>query len=289
MGENTAIEWASHTFNPWVGCTKVSPGCKFCYAEHLMDHRMGRAKWGAGQPRQRTSLANRRKPIAWDKAAAKAGIRQRVFSASLSDVFDVEAPQEWRDELWALIAKTSNLDWLLLTKRPQNVMGMVPASWKFLFPKNVWMGVSVENQDAANERIPILLDIPACTRFLSCEPLLGPVDLTRVRVPWGERNALDGAVEGRGMTPSIDWVIVGGESGANARPMHPEWARSLRDQCLVSGTRFFFKQWGEWGPSQIEAVLNGEMEMSMLGKKSAGRLLDGELYSSIPRYNEAER
>ena len=257
MGSMTKIEWADSTLNMWIGCSRVSPGCKNCYAEVLMDQRMGRVKWGPGNPRSRTSAGNWRKPIAWDRDHeaffAKHGRRQRVFCASLADWLDHEVPVEWLADLLALIQSTPNLDWLLLTKRPHLWRerlaavvsldaGSAPGA-EFAVagsgfaedwldgdaPKNVWLGTTVEDQKRADERIPALLSIPARVRFLSCEPLLEQVELF-------------------GLLDNIHWVIVGGESGANARPMHPAWARSLRDQCNASGVPFLFKQHGAWAP-----------------------------------------
>jgi len=261
MAENSKIEWTHHTFNPWIGCMKVSPGCDHCYAE-TWDARglQGKAtRWGAHAARTRTSAANWRKPLAWNKAAAAAGERHRVFCASLADVFDNHASidPQWRRDLWALIAATPNLDWLLLTKRPSNIDYMLPHGWSGGWP-NVWLGTTVENQTEADRRIPHLLGVPAAVRFLSCEPLLGPVDLTHMdinghiasrhlgRIGGYWINALTGKNDDMGRpcpdVPKLDWVICGGESGPGARPMHPDWARSLRDQCQAAGTAFFMKQ-----------------------------------------------
>ena len=278
MADNTAIEWADHTFNPWEGCQKVGPGCDNSYAE-ARNARFGggvASNWGPGAPRRRTSSANWRKPIAWNAAAAafaeKHGRRQRVFCASLADVFDNAVDPQWRDDLWRLILDTPDLDWLLLTKRIGNVAGRTPISG---MPKNVWLGVTIVNQVEADRDIPKLLETPAAVRFLSCEPLLGPVDLTAI--PYGEvlgnapsyQDALSariwvpaGSWSGRGHTvgdrkfvdlcTGIDWVIAGGESGPGARPMHPDWARSLRDQCGAAGVPFLFKQWGWCLPGDLE-------------------------------------
>ncbi len=240
MGENSRIEWCDHTFNPWIGCTRISPGCDHCYAE-AWARRSGLVQWD-GPPR-RTSDSTWRQPLKWDAEAKRAGVRRRVFCASLADVFDNQALTLWRDELWALIGRTPNLDWLLLTKRPQNIVGALPtphvealldrdAPWPWPWP-NVWLGVTAENQAEADRRIPSLLAVPAARRFVSCEPLLGAVDL----------HHLGG----------IDWVIAGGESGPGARPAHPDWFRSLRDQCAAAGVPFFLKQWGKWVPHRLAA------------------------------------
>jgi protein gp37 len=229
MGKTT-IEWARYTLNPWIGCTKVSPGCVNCYAENQQDTRFHRVNWGRGKPRSRTSEATWRKTLQWDREAELAGRRGRVFCASLADVFDPEVPLEWRSDLFKLVEATPNLDWLLLTKRPENVARMIAQiatptcqAWEKTPPYNVWIGTSVEDQTRANERIPELLEVSARIRFLSVEPLLSPVDL-------------------RPFLFRLDWVIVGGESGPGCRPMNVEWARSIRDQCHEAGVQFFMKQ-----------------------------------------------
>lgn len=238
--ENSKIEWTTHTFNPWIGCTKVSDGCKHCYAEAMMDRRYGKVKWGPQGERQRTSSDNWGKPVRWNKRAAAEGRRYRVFCASLADVFE-DNPQllDWRKELFSLIEQTPNLDWLLLTKRPQHVFDFVPGHWLARLPANVWLGTSVENQEQADKRMPDLMAIPAKVKFLSMEPLLGPVDL------WGAnyRNpngGFTGAVTSWGN--GINWVIVGGESGKDARPMQIEWAQDIQRQCAAADVPFFFKQ-----------------------------------------------
>ncbi len=284
MSENSKIEWTDHTFNPWIGCTKVSPGCAHCYAETLMDTRYGRVKWGKGNPRQRTSDANWKQPLKWNRESAQGcavceapvgecqhenNRRPRVFCASLADWLDDEVPIELLASLLDLIRQTPNLDWLLLTKRPQNFRRVEEAgrrlesdgnwdilpkdhpavalhawigNWTILKqpPINVWIGTTVEDQERADERIPALLKIPAVVRFLSCEPLLGPVDLKL------DFDLISDIATANPNPTRIHWVICGGESGKDARPMHPDWARSLRDQCAAAGVPFLFKQWGEW-------------------------------------------
>lgn len=251
---DSKIEWCHHTFNPWEGCTKVSEACKNCYAEALVDHRFGRAKWGRGQARRRTSNENWRKPLGWNRKAARHGVRERVFCASLADVFDAEVPHRWRADLWTLIRETPNLDWLLLTKRPRNIAEMVPVDWGDGWP-NVWLGTTAENQRWADERLPLLLEIPAVVRFVSCEPMLEAVNFR----PY--------------LGHGLDWVIVGGESGAGegSRRMHPEWARSLRDQSLAANVAFHFKQWGDYGA-----------DGRWVGKKKAGRTVDGRTWDEFP-------
>lgn len=326
MAEHTKIEWCDHTFNPWEGCTKVSPGCKNCYAAARNRRFAGGENWGPGAPRRRTSEANWKQPLRWDREAAQAITRAiatgspfprrpRVFCASLADWLDYEVPVAWRVDLLTLIALTPNLDWLLLTKRPESwsarlheAMGAgsnVAANWLNLrAPSNVWVGTTVEDQARAEERIPQLLAIPARVRFLSCEPLLEEVNLDF------------GAPRHRTFDSyhaEIHWVICGGESGPGARPMHPAWARSLRDQCAASGVPFFFKQWGEWFPGyrddcfefdcshgvpegfpsrfNVQAFppeANGEyQEMGRIGKKAAGRTLDGVQHNAFPEVRHA--
>lgn len=341
MGETTKIEWADATFNPWIGCTRVSPGCANCYAEALMDKRWGKVKWGKGQPRQRTSDANWRQPLAWNRKAEKAAKIARVFCASLADWLDPEVDPGWVADLLSLIARTPALTWMLLTKRPQlwrerldAVMDLSPASlvdaqgylritraWlDGLPPANVWLGTTVEDQQRADERIPALLAIPARVRFLSCEPLLGPVDLVVGKAGRGDDiDALTGSVtryhgykprDGsecginvetacHADAPRIHWIITGGESGTGARPSHPEWFRSLRDQAQATGVAFHFKQWGEWQPaadidicnpimatpvtSERYHALAGGGGMLRVGKGAAGRELDGRTWDELPR------
>jgi protein gp37 len=343
MSEKTKIEWTDHTFNPWIGCTKVSPACDHCYAEVSTPSRTMGVAWGAGQPRRITSESNWKEPIKWNKrkfyqcacgwrghevntegTSLTEGLpscpecdsmdlqdtRQRVFCASLADVFDNEAPLGARELLFQLIELTPNLDWLLLTKRIGNVPSMIPARWAPSFPSNVWLGISVVNQQEADRDIPKLLRVPATVRFLSMEPLLGPVDLRYLQPgdPPTEINALAGTHgvlrPHRGECAKVDWVIVGGESGPNARPMHPDWVRSLRDQCAAAGVSFLYKQWGEWisadqdecptGPSWRWMWSDGkEYErnvwrtdaqlMCRAGKANAGRLLDGRTHDEFPK------
>ncbi|MFN3731338.1 phage Gp37/Gp68 family protein [Comamonas testosteroni] len=301
MAENSKIEWTDHTFNPFIGCTKVSPGCDNCYAEHLMDTRMHKVVWGPKGERVRTSASNWRKPLAWnanhEAFFAEHGRRQRVFCASLADVFDNAVDPQWRADLFGLIMKTQNLDWLLLTKRIGNVKAMlseIALDEEAYFPllgemplPNVWIGATVVNQEEADRDIPKLLAIPARVRFLSMEPLLGPVNLA----PYLYGIHLD-----NGEKP-VDWVIVGGESGHGARPMHPAWARDLRDQCTAADVPLLFKQWGEWSPGYaehgndlgydaiVDAVQNEWPEghcSFKVGKKAAGRQLDGRTWDEVP-------
>ena len=298
MAENSKIEWCDHTFNPWIGCTKVSTGCANCYAENMMDKRLKQVSWGKGNLRKRTSAAYWKLPIKWNIAAKKSGIRPRVFCASLADWLDDEVPIEWLADLLVLIRLTPNLDWLLLTKRPELWAGRVSdvygitapcyepsVDWmdthfkcyNWLYygepPPNVWIGTSVENQEMADKRIPEMLEIPAKVHFLSCEPLLGQLSL----LEWGEPQG-----GGRGYIKDIDWVICGGESGPLARPMYPNWARTLRDQCTAAGVPYFFKQWGR--PSTLNgAIRSAQLEAGADNSDSkGGRFLDGLEHKEFP-------
>ena len=275
MGENSKIEWTHHTFNPWWGCVKVSPGCEHCYAETFAK-RTGHTIWGPAATTQRRTFGDKhwQEPLKWNAEAAEAGERRRVFCASMADVFEAH-PQLHTERalLWMLIEQTPALDWLLLTKRPENVNDMVPSWWRNVnrWPRNVWIGTSVENQAMADKRIPLLLQIPAAVRFLSCEPLLGPLDLTgKTRdTIWIDQEYADAdpgfaeVVESDGWP--IHWVIVGGESGPKARPMESDWVRSIRDQCTGAGVAFHFKQWGG------------------VRKHETGRILDGRTWDEYPQ------
>lgn len=261
MGDTTEISWTDSTFNPWVGCAKVSAGCKNCYASVETFTRRERARgielWGENAARHVTSDANWKKPLAWNRKAAKAGVRRRVFCASLADVFedrpDLAGP---RARLFGLIRATPWCDWLLLTKRPENAARLwaiaaadnalatvddgtldvrVPADGREWLP-NIWLGTTVEDQRRADERIPHLLLVPAAVRFLSCEPLLERVTLVPHLPLWGP--------VGRPGEMDIHWVICGGESGHHARPFDVAWLRSLRDECARRGVAFFAKQLG---------------------------------------------
>lgn len=223
MGEWTKIEWANHTFNPWIGCQKVSRGCDHCYAEHLMDHRFHRVVWGPHGERRKSSPELWRKPIHWNARALAEGVRRRVFCASLSDWLDNKVPRVWRSELCALIKITPALDWLLLTKRPENFRKLVPPWHEFGCHDNVWFGISAEDQRNFDHRWPIATQVKARIRFVSYEPALGPLRLPR-----------DG--------PLPDWIICGGESGGGARMLRHHWARDLRDQCCERDVAFFLKQ-----------------------------------------------
>lgn len=256
MGTNSTIEWTDHTFNPWIGCTKVSPGCANCYAEELMDKRYGKVKWGPEGTRVVTSDSNWRKPYAWNRAAAASNTRARVFCASLADVFEERAELDGvRLRLMRVIRNTAWLDWLLLTKRPQNVLPLlrrvlneVRDFWLYEWlsawldnypPANVWLGASVEDQQRADERIPALLAVPAAVRFLSCEPLLGPVHLGLVGMLPRDVAATPTPVWQR-----LHWVIVGGESGRHARACNLDYVRLVVQECRAARVPVFVKQLG---------------------------------------------
>jgi protein gp37 len=269
MGKNSTIEWTHHTFNPWWGCTKVSQACKFCYAE-VWARRTGGDYWGPRAPRRFFGEQHWKEPIKWDEEAVAASRRARVFCASMADVFEYRTElHQWREKLWNVIERTTNLDWLLLTKRPQRIA--FPNRWG-AWPSNVWLGTTVENQKTASERIPHLLENSARVRFLSCEPLVGPIDVS----PY--------------LRAGINWVIAGGESGGKSRPSHPGWFRDLRDQCIDAGVPFLFKQWGNWSPLNVEVAItpirvhifaDGEA-VCRHNKKEAGRLLDGRTWDDVP-------
>ena len=237
MGAITPIAWCDATFNPWVGCLRVSTACDRCYAAALSwryGWRDGKGcdLWDVHADRKRTSSAYWRGPLRWNERAQAEGTRRRVFCASMADVFDNQVPTSWRIDLWSLIRSTPALDWFLLTKRPQNIRNMLPTDWAAGWP-NVWLGTTTENQEEANRRIPHLVATPAAVRFLSVEPMLEPVDVA----PW---LVLSSHKE----RAPISWTIVGGESGGGARPMHPDWIRSLRDQVQAAGAKLFVKQIG---------------------------------------------
>jgi protein gp37 len=308
--KNSHIEWTDHTFNPWIGCTKVSPGCAHCYAEAMNIRWHKGANWGAGAPRVRTSKSYWQQPLKWNEEAAYRFMdwnsetnlgkdlgeyqRPRVFCASLADWLDDEVPIEWLIDLLALIDATPNLDWLLLTKRPENFIGRITAATHgklspfevFRKMPNIWVGTSVENQEMADKRIPELLSIPARVRFHSCEPLLGPLNLVANVI---QRGAHYKTLTSKDWLEHIHWVICGGESGPNARPMHPDWARNLRDQCSAAGVPFFFKQWGQqvrgdqitFDGIQDEEVVDND-RFYTITSKSDFRELDGRQWNELP-------
>lgn len=336
MGEKTSIEWTDSSWNPWLGCTKVSPACDDCYAARSTPARTLGVEWGAGQPRKRTSAANWKLPERWNReqfyecsCGQRGGeslscpimcgghlkpARRRVFCASLADWLDNEVPVEWLVGLLDLIRGTPNLDWLLLTKRIGNWRKRLGEAlnasnsvelreWLALWlngdaPRNAWLGATVVNQVEADRDVPKLLAVPARVRFLSMEPLLGPVDLAPFLKPdrhWDEDGSTRRSIVGGA---KLHWAITGGESGPQARPSHPDWYRALRDQCVAAGVAYHFKQWGEWAPGPFDAdtpenlrlrsgeyahVFDDGVQVGRVGKKAAGRLLDGREWNEFPR------
>lgn len=263
MGKSSSIEWTDHTFNPWWGCVKVSPGCVHCYAE-TWAKRYGNNIWGNKMPRKIFGESHWREPLKWNEQALRENRRMRVFCASMADVFEDNSTIEpERQKLWKLIESTPNLDWLLLTKRPENMQLFAP--WKTQWPFNVWAMTSVENQAMVNQRLPYITQVPAHVIGLSIEPLIGPVNLS----PWLDK---------------VKWVIVGGESGPGARPMHPSWVIKVHEDCAKAGVAFFFKQWGQFLPSinEVDESIPCSTFMINVGKKKAGRQLNGTTWNQFP-------
>ena len=272
---NSKIEWTDHTFNPWIGCQHVSPGCDHCYAETQNAFRKWNGgTWGPHAPRKRTSEQNWKNPIKWN-ADARAFKREhdrrpRVFCASLADVFDNQAPSEWRKDLFALIRECRRLDWLMLTKRPQNISKMLPADWGDGY-RNVWLGVTAENQTYFDSRWGILQRIPAVVRFISYEPALEPLRLPK-------------------HGPYPDWLISGGESGGGARPLDPQWVRDIMKDCSRRGVAFFHKQWGTYqsNPLVVEQGMSTEEAKSMDKFGKGGGLVDGKLVREFPIRHDSD-
>jgi protein gp37 len=294
------ISWTHFTFNPWWGCNKCSPACLNCYAERL-SKRCGFDCFGSGKLARTFGEAHWNEPRKWNRKAKELGVRYRVFCGSMCDIFqqrnEIEI-QMARAYLWRLIEETPHLDWLLLSKRPENAEMFIPQGWWGGWAENAWAGATVENQEAANKRIPSLLKLKAQRFFVSCEPLLGLINLhsipagngTYYDLSYSSGSGLFDRQSHRIRDARIDWLIVGGESGPGARPMHPDWVRSLRDQAQAAGVPFHFKQWGEWVPSPCidphvkssqEIDVNG-VRMFRVGKKSSGRLLDGKEWLEFP-------
>ncbi|MBX9816167.1 MAG: phage Gp37/Gp68 family protein [Sphingomonas sp.] len=305
MAERTGIEWADSTANLWIGCSVISAGCDNCYAKAEWADRRHRVTWGPHGDRSYCKAGwalirqMQRRAAANGELDPDLGRWRRIFVNSLSDFWDNHRSIIWRRDAFELFEQSPDVDLILVTKRPENIAKMAPAHWlNGEWPRHVWQLVSVEDQGAADHRIPILMTVPALVRGISAEPLLGPVDLS------GFTNAEPGNVGTQGDAPCSDdcgavtsgqagirgvvarpiprlnWVIVGGESGPNARPMHRAWACALRDQCTTAGVPFFFKQWGEWAPN-FSLSCGGE-RFQRLGKKKTGRLLDGREYSEFP-------
>lgn len=301
----SSIEWTDMVWNPVTGCRKVSAGCKNCYAERIAGRFWGERKFTD----VRCHEDRLDDPLRWKKP-------RRVFVNSMSDLFHEDVPDMFIEQV---IQRMCDVDWhtfMVLTKRPRRMLEYLTTKNNWGVLPNVWLGVSVENQQAADERIPLLLQTPAAVRFVSCEPLLGPVELSfAVRVDNGAYgyDALTGRHFPFTLEPQygskLDWVIVGGESGPNARPMHPYWVRWLRDQCQAAGVPFFFKQWGAWLPNDSEYGCHNEKAnydrrheileidgsfratgdisdtsvlVAKMGKQAAGRTIDGREWNEYP-------
>lgn len=358
MGDKTGIEWADATWNPVTGCTKVSQGCKHCYAERVFprvyrDQRVVVPTPADGcpggdwmrpvdvtghwtRPRRFTDVWCHHDrldiPLRWARP-------RRIFVNSMSDLFHEDVSFEFIDQVFAVMALTPQHTFQVLTKRPERMLDWYQSNQyervlrqadvirselpgrrvpqrvgvsdpKILPYRNVWLGVSVEDQATADERIPILLQTPAAVRWVSAEPLLAPIELEAhhgdpVAILSG-RHWLGPPSQARGMNRGLDWVVVGGESGPRARPVHPGWVRSIRDQCQAAGAAFLFKQWGEWAPTKAKPISgqytgggvflmpDGHLgaqgdwwggraaAMDKVGKKSAGRELDGVIWDQYP-------
>jgi protein gp37 len=326
MSEHTGIEWCDSTANYWNGCTRVSEeehgggGCDNCYAESMNKWLHGGENWGPGAPRRKIATTSRI-VRSWQLNAAKFhaqhGRRRRVFVNSISDTFDNEVEQAWREEIWADARACPDLLFMIVTKRIGNARAMLPADWADGYP-NVMLLVTAVNQKEVDRDVPKLLALPARWRGLSVEPMLGPINLTDISeghadasipksfwVPGFDNSASPPAVGHNALTgerwqrfgdwrahgPRLDLVINGGESGRRARPMHPDWPRSLRDQCASAGVQFLFKQHGEWITSEAEDQpvyrgkhrhLGGHVHAYRVGKRAAGRLLDGVEHNEFP-------
>jgi protein gp37 len=271
MGDKSTIEWTEATWNPVTGCDYVSPGCEHCYALAL-----ARRLKAMGNPRYQVDGNPRTSgpgfgltlhedqldlPLRWKRS-------RHVFVNSMSDLFHEEVSEEFIARVFRVMEEAGHHTFQILTKRPRRMMRILGSQAEL---PNVWLGVSVESQEWANRRVPLLLGTEAAVRFVSAEPLIGPLDLN----PWlPDRGPLasrgQGSIPRRKGSPGIDWVIVGGESGPKARPMEADWARNLRDQCTSQGVAFFFKQWG------------GRTS------KAGGRELDGRTWDELPTFRKQE-
>ena len=300
----TKIEWAEEVWNPVTGCTKISPGCKNCYAERMSKRLAGRFGYPAVNPFRVTLHPDKlTEPLNWKKP-------KRIFVCSMGDLFHEDVPDSWIAAVFKSIGMCMSAGdarkdhiFMVLTKRPERMRNFFRDWPLFENLPNVWLGVSAENQEPADARIPVLLSIPAVKRFVSLEPMLGPVDLDNIECKPGYfENALSleewaGAEDSPEVKASmgggalLDWVICGGESGPGARPVHPEWVRGVRDQCEAYGVPFFFKQWGEWAEDKQHGLATTSVRacrfqdgtlVERVGKNDAGRMLDGKEYLEWP-------
>lgn len=287
MGEKTGIAWTNHSFNPWWGCTKVSPGCDHCYAE-TWAKRVGMQLWGVDAPRRVFDRKHWGEPLRWNRLAGERGVRERVFCASMADVFENHpALPEERDKLWTLIHKTPHLDWQLLTKRIGNVARMVPSSWMSgHWPRHAQLGISVVNQEEATRDIPKLSYVPAPVRFLSIEPQIGAIDLCEPLGIWWNQTTRRLV---RAHEPIVQWVIVGGESGGKARGFRVEWPRSIVRQCRAAKVPVFVKQMGAFVIDRNDAGFDGcEPWEWPLNADGSERELEHEIYGYQENHQGAD-
>lgn len=307
----TKIEWADRVWNPITGCSKISEGCQHCYAERMSKRLAGRCGYDKDNPFKVTFHKDKLDdPLRWRKPS-------RIFVCSMGDLFHKHIPEIEVLQIFSIMAECPQHTFMVLTKRPERMEEILTSPtvsddvWlrtstgindeKSTWPlPNVWLGVTAENQARADERIPILLQTPAAKRFVSVEPMLGPVDLNRYLYP---QRLCDGHAAWQcddecPRRPGLDWVICGGETGPGARPVHPDWARLMRDQCVAAGTPFFFKSWGDWSNQHQSANTvdlsrlksnqavakadGGHVLFTRVGKKNAGRLLDGQEWRQYP-------
>ena len=277
MGQTTKIEWSSHTFNPWYGCQKVSSACVHCYAETMSNRQLHKKKygvqhlWGPTAMRRIAEDEKWEEPLYWNRQAEKRNTRAQVFCGSMCDVMedrrDLDAP---RQRLYQLIEQTPFLDWLLVTKRPENLSKFLPQSWRSSPKPNVWLMTTCENQECADKRIPELMKVPAVVYGISVEPMLGPITLPQGFVDLGRSG----------------WVITGGETGCAARPTQEKWLTDLRDQCVSHGVAYVFKKWGKFYPSGNNVLV----KLTKTVKEENPRVehvLDGREWNELPAPNQS--
>jgi len=286
----TKIEWADKVWNPVTGCTPISEGCQNCYAERMSKRLAGRCGYSKEDPFQVKLHPDRlEEPFRWKKPS-------RIFVCSMGDLFHDDVPRDYLRMVWSVMLEAERHTFMILTKRAYPMSYLVGGCEEMSAASNIWLGVSVENQRTADLRIPFLLKTKAAAvRFVSVEPMLGPVDIEKYLPPTGSAPIYPWhKLESDKGGPWLDWVICGGETGPGARPMHPDWVRSLREQCQEAGVPFFFKSWGEWvAPSQMPSSTYREIEdfgkgigisdnPRGVGKKRSGRLLDGQEWNEMP-------